>query len=181
MKIKSRIFGMSFMGTHFSVVIEDTTDKKVKLPIIVEEEAAIDISKMLNEKGSFLKKLMTNLETDIEEIFIHDLVEGVFKVKVTRKNGHEFDLNVSNGLRLCLATKCNLFVSEEVYKSAGVIIDDTTGEVDNETEIAYSADEGEEVLDSLTKLKNDLEEAISDERYEDAAKLRDLIDRIEGE
>lgn len=181
MKIKSKILGLSYTGHHYSVILEDMTDKKVKLPIIISDSAAIEISTITGGYGgaSLVEKLLTASQVSVEEIYINGFNAGVFSVKITLENGNSFDTSVSESLIIAYSTKCEVYVSEDIMRSSGIKLneDDTV----DYSEIEYDDMDGDKELTPLEELQSKLEEAIEDERYEDAADLQLLINERNNE
>ncbi|CAG7581647.1 MAG: putative TM0160-like protein [uncultured marine phage] len=178
MKIKSKILGLSYTGQRYSVVIEDLTDKKIKLPIIISDSAAIEITAITSGHGgaSIIEKFIEASEVGVQEIYINDLNAGVFKVKITLENGNSFDTSVSESLIVAYSTKCEIYVSEDIMKVSGVKLkeDDSV----DYSEIEYNDDDGDEELTPLEELKSQLKSAIEEERYEDAAEIDKKINEL---
>lgn len=122
-----------------------------------------------------IKNLMDNLECRIKRVEVCDLKENTFYAKLFLEwNGTEMELDSrpSDALALALRFSAPVFVAEEIMDSAGMIIKDNEQSPRNKEEASkkkYSPAEA---------LKQKLDKAVSDERYEDAAKFRDELKRL---
>ena len=102
---------------------------------------------------------------------VSDLRENTYYASISMKlNGHSTDIDArpSDAIALALRMHAPIFVSDEVMSKASV--DDK--EIDDE-DIATAAP-----VDALDRLELDMKKAITEERYEDAAKLRDEIQEL---
>lgn len=173
MKIKSKILGLSHTGNHYSVVLEDMTDKKVKLPVIISDTSAMEISSITGGGESFFGNLLNASETKVNEIYINDFNSGIFTVKITFENGNHFNSSVSDALTIAYSTKCEIYVSEEIFKVSGIKLkeDDTV----DYSEIEYDGDDGDIELTPLEELESKLQNALENEDYEQAGRIRDEI------
>jgi len=177
MKIKTKILGMSYTGNHYSVVLEDLTDKKVKLPIIITDSAATEISLISSGVDTLYENLLTSTEVNVSEIYINEFNSGLFEVKVTMDNGNSFKSSASESLILAYVSKCEIFVHEDIMKVSGIKLnEDSTVDY---SEIEYDGGDGDEELTDIEELKERLNLAIQDENYELASKIRDEINKYE--
>ncbi len=107
----------------------------------------------------------------IERIEITELKEGTFYAQlVVKQQGQTLiiDARPSDSLALAVRDKCPIFIDEGVVEEAGIPVSTITEQVgenpENDTEAM-----------KLEKLEKELEKAIEEENYEEAARLRDLI------
>ncbi|MCH8021234.1 bifunctional nuclease family protein, partial [candidate division KSB1 bacterium] len=118
-----------------------------------------------------IKSLLESVKAKISRVVVSDLRENTYYAVLSMKlNGQstEIDARPSDAIALALRMHAPIFVSDEVMSKASV--DDK--EIDDE-DIAAAAP-----VDALDRLELDMKKAISDERYEDAAKLRDEIQEL---
>jgi len=172
MKIKSKILGLSYTGNHYSVILEDMTDKKMKLPIIISDSSAIEISEITGGEGgySFIEKFLTASQVSVNEIYINEFNSGIFGVKVTLENGNYFNTSVSDSLIIAYSTKCDIYVRGDIMKASGIKLNDD--DTVDYSEIEYDTTDGDEELTPIDELHSKLREAIDDERYEEASKIQ---------
>jgi bifunctional DNase/RNase len=116
----------------------------------------------------------------VKEVIINDLVEGIFHAKlVVEQNGMEVEIDArsSDAIALALRFDCPVFTYEFILSAAGLKVEEGDEEKGDE-------DKGDERREkrptSLEDLQEQLNEALQDEDYERASKIRDEIKRREG-
>lgn len=194
-KIKLDIVGLSYSQTQsgaYALVLGETTGKR-RLPIIIggfEAQAiAIELEKMTPSRPlthDLFKNFADEFDIHVQEIIIYNLVEGIFFAKlICEKDGKEVEIDsrTSDAIALAVRFDCNIYTYEFVLSSAGIILDD-------EEEGASEGEEEEVDLNELTKdpvetftledLEKKMQEAIDNEDYEMASKIRDEINRRTG-
>ena len=120
--------------------------------------------------------ILKQLKTTILRIEINSLKNGTFFARLVLKKGkddHTIDCRPSDALGLAVRKKCPIFIAEEIVDEAGIPLSTIT----NKTE---------ETSNELTKteikmLKLELEKVIEIEDYEEAARIRDRITKLEKE
>ncbi|MCF8224178.1 MAG: bifunctional nuclease family protein [Bacteroidales bacterium] len=197
-KIKLKVLGISYSqtqsGAYALVLAEDKGERR--LPIIIggfEAQAIVIKLENLNPPRPLTHDLFRNfskkMETELKEVFIHKLDEGVFYSQlIFRKDGEDIlmDSRTSDAVALALRFKCPIYIASEIMDKAGIVIkdkdyeDDDAGEAAGEEKFAKTekADLSEM---SVTELKVKMEEAVKAEDYEKAAQLKQEIDRREKE
>ena len=121
----------------------------------------------------------------IKEVIIYNLIEGVFYAKIICEGEGkeiEIDARTSDAIALAVRFKCEVFTYEFILEKAGIILEE-------EQEITSVDDdiEDDELVESiapqsmaemsLDELEQMIEEAIADEDYERASKIRDEINK----
>ena len=162
---------------RFVVILKDDVNNKW-LPIVVGNTEAQAIALQLENVSpprplthDLIKSLLESVKAKISRVVVSDLRENTYYAVLSMKlNGQstEIDARPSDAIALALRMHAPIFVSDEVMSKASV--DDK--EVDEE-DVAASAP-----VDAMDRLELDMKKAISDERYEDAAKLRDEIQEL---
>lgn len=160
---------------RFVVILRDDTSSRW-LPIVVGNTEAQAIALQLENVSpprplthDLIKNLLESIEAKIARVVVSDLKENTYYAMISLKlNGNNTDIDArpSDAIALALRMHAPIFVEEDVMNRASVNEKETT-------------ETGEEVistpLDELEKLEMDMQKAITDERYEDAAKIRDEI------
>lgn len=196
-KVKLDIVGLSYSQTQsgaYALVLGEVNGRR-RLPIIIgafEAQAiAIEIEKMTPTRPlthDLFKSFAQLYHIQIVEILIYNLVEGVFFAKLICSDGEntqEIDARTSDAIALAVRFNAVIYTYEFILSSAGIVIEgndflflenmDTIAKEhasdDIQTPISVS---GYQSL-SDEELQQKLEEALAEEAYERAARIRDEI------
>ncbi len=189
-KIKLDIVGLSYSQTQsgaYALVLGEVNGRR-RLPIIIggfEAQAiAIEIEKMTPSRPlthDLFKSFAESYHINIEEIIIYNLVDGIFYAKLLCNDGKktaEIDARTSDAIALAVRFECPVYTHEFILATAGIIIEG------NDFVFLENIEPGEEKvaapsinLSSLTdeELKTKLQDALTEEAYEKAAKIRDEL------
>jgi bifunctional DNase/RNase len=132
-----------------------------------------------------LLHLLTDLDAKLIRVDIHTFSEGTYYSNlILEHHGRrlEVDARPSDSLALAVRADCPIYIELELVDESGVSLeqlkqasmDADSDEGDDEPEPESSGREAE-----LTALKARLERAVAQEMYEEAARLRDEIERLE--
>lgn len=127
---------------------------------------------------------MQALDVEVEEVMITDLQEGIFFSKIRCKkafDSFELDSRTSDAIALAVKFRCPIYVDPKIMDEAAYEGDNTEAESDSAGRMAH-----EELIPgskthagleehSMEELEAMLEDAIRDEDYTRAAKIRDEI------
>jgi bifunctional DNase/RNase len=184
--ISVTVKNISISNVGFVVFLAADNDAERVLPIFIGVAEAQAIALQLNGitpprpmTHDLMVSLVDLFDAELDHVLIHGLQDGTFFAKLVVKcEGviKEIDARPSDAIALALRTGTSIFVDESVMEEAAVEVTDETGEhaEGQESPHPHAAE------DPLTKMKAQLEEAIREERYEDAAKLRDEIKKQEN-
>jgi len=127
------------------------------------------------------------LSVDVLEVLITDLHEGIFFSKIVCNSGGstiELDSRTSDAIALAAKFHCPIFVMEKILDEAGYNTDElelenveSPGRVAHEELIPTSKTHKGFEEYSMEQLEDLLEEAVRDEDYARAAKIRDEIQK----
>jgi uncharacterized protein len=189
-KVKLEIVGLSYSQTQsgaYALVLSEENGSR-RLPIIIggfEAQAiAIELEKMTPTRPlthDLFKNFALSFDITVDEVIIYNLVEGVFYSKlVCSRNGQtiEIDARTSDAIAIGVRFKCPVFTYESILSSAGIQLDDASdfdspAELD---EVEVPEKQGVSSL-SIEELEQQLNEALENEDYELASRLRDEINR----
>lgn len=191
-KIKLEIVGLSYSQTQsgaYALVLGESGGKR-RLPIIIggfEAQAiAIELEKMTPTRPlthDLFKNFAESFDINIEEVVIYNLVEGIFYSKlICKHNGQsvEIDARTSDAIALAVRFNCNIYTFENILSSAGILLDEDgelpESEID-EPVVAPIEEEEEYKAYSDEDLELKLQEAIDNEDYEGASKIRDELNK----
>jgi uncharacterized protein len=190
-KVKLEIVGLSYSQTQsgaYALVLSEVGGKR-RLPIIIggfEAQAiAIELEKMTPTRPlthDLFKSFAVSFAIQVKEVLIYNLVEGIFYSKIVcEQNGevHEIDARTSDAIAIGVRFDCPVFTYETILSSAGILLDES-----DEAAISSVETEEEETSDaptissmSIAELEGLLDEALENEDYEQASKIRDEINR----
>jgi hypothetical protein len=195
-KIKLEITGLSYSQTQsgaYALVLSEAEGKR-RLPIIIggfEAQAiAIELEKMAPTRPlthDLFKSFAESFSISVTEVIIYNLVEGIFHAKIVcQQNGAndvEVDARTSDAIAIAVRFNCPIYTYEFILSSSGIIVDDAEGEegekvVKEESTVEQTTSSGNE-LSSLSKdeLKQMLKNAIDEEAYEKAGRIRDELEK----
>jgi bifunctional DNase/RNase len=192
-KIKLDIVGLSYSQTQsgaYALVLGEINGRR-RLPIIIgafEAQAiAIEIEKMTPSRPlthDLFKSLAGSYSINIQEIIIYNLVDGIFFAKLICSDGKktsEIDARTSDAIALAVRFDCPIYTYEFILATAGIVIEGNEFVfLENiEAPAEEKAVSATINFSSLTEdeLKEKLKDALADEAYEKAAKIRDELSR----
>lgn len=188
-KIELEILGLSTSQAQsgsFALVLGEIGGNR-RLPIIIgmfeAQSIAIEIEKIKPNRPlthDLFKELAQKTNMEVKEVLLTNLKEGVFFSKIIVKTvlGEEIELDSrpSDAIAISLRFNAPIYSVESVMSEAGIILGDDDEDFDEES---VSSDKDSNSLSDmpLDELKIQLDEAIENEDYETAAKLRDELSR----
>jgi bifunctional DNase/RNase len=193
-KIKLDIVGLSYSQTQsgaYALVLGEISGRR-RLPIIIgafEAQAiAIEIEKMTPSRPlthDLFKSFAQAYHINVQEIIIYNLVDGIFYSKLICSDGKkvvEIDARTSDAIAVAVRFDCPIYTYEFILSTAGIVIEGNDFvylENINETaeDKAVAGPTGSYNSLSVDELKTRLQEALSEESYEKAAKIRDELNR----
>ena len=185
-------------SNHPLVWLKDK-DQKVFLPIAIGNFEAVAISLVLHDEPpprpiayDLLCAIMDGFDVRGEQVLVSALKDETFFAEITLVRDGEsivIDSRPSDALALALRVDAPVFVADQVIEEAGLSVKQDVPIEDGEDNIgaivaSVAEDEpAEEAPDQVTQqvdaLKARLQEAVALEEYEEAARLRDEIGRLE--
>ena len=193
-KIKLEILGLSpsqSQSGSFALVLGEEYGNR-RLPIIIgmfEAQAiAIEIEKIVPNRPmthDLFKQFAKNFGFTVREIVISDLREGIFFARIVCSDGVQetvVDARPSDAIAIGIRFGVSIFTYEAILSEAGIIasVDEEEEEQEelvrtsNRSPRALGEQLKEMTVDELQKI---LDEALGNEEYERAAKIRDEISK----
>jgi len=190
-KVKLEIVGLSYSQTQsgaYALVLSEVGGKR-RLPIIIggfEAQAiAIELEKMTPTRPlthDLFKSFAQSFDIKVKEVVIYNLVEGIFYSKlICEQNGaeQEIDARTSDAIAIGVRFDCPVYTYETILSSAGILLDesDEAALAEPQLEELETAEAPSMSSMSIAELESILEEALDNEDYEQASKIRDEINR----
>jgi bifunctional DNase/RNase len=123
--------------------------------------------------------LAENFDIQVEEVFIYQMIDGIFYARIiVRGNGKtvEVDSRTSDAVAIAIRFGAPIFCAKEVMDEVGRDMRALTEGDDLDFDLDITEEDLEEVLTPEEILKK-LDEALLNEDYELASKLRDELDK----
>ncbi len=202
-RVRLHIKGLSYSqtqsGAYALVLGEDEGDRR--LPIIIggfeAQSIAIALEKDVNPPRPLTHDLFKNFADQfaisLKEVVIHKLQDGVFfSILVCENNGQEqvLDARTSDAVALAIRFECPIFTYKEILDKAGIILKESSPKSGTRSTAASdeaasatthsspsASSKGSLSKQSTDKLHQLLDEAVKNEDYEAAARIRDEIDK----
>jgi bifunctional DNase/RNase len=190
-KIKLEIAGLSYSQTQsgaYALVLNESGGKR-QLPIIIggfEAQAiAIELEKMTPTRPlthDLFKSFALAFSIQVNEVIIYKLLEGIFYAKlVCEKDGFvtEIDARTSDAIAVGVRFNCPIYTFESILSGAGTLLTEGLDEVLDEPNTRSDTEGPISTLasHSIEELEEKLEEALDNEDYELASRIRDELNR----
>lgn len=194
-----KILGLSYSQSQLGSYVLVLSDKNGtrKLPLIIKpleaQRIALELEGIKSPRPlthDLIKSMSDSFGIDIQEVYIHALLEGVFYTKLVTSNGIdevEIECTAGDAIALSVIYKCPIFVTGEILESAGINISEGGDTYEFESDDEFELDDENEFIEkthlvSIEDLEKIMQEAIVNEEYEIAAEIRDRINTLkEGE
>ena len=190
-KVKLNILGLSFSQTqdnaYVLILVEEEGERRI--PIIIggtEAQAiAIELENMKAPRPlthDLFRSLAFEFEISLEEVIIYKLQEGIFYSKIVVKQNDktvEIDSRTSDAVALAVRFNSPIYTTSDVILRAGIVLDleRKHQEAQEKNESETSDEQNSLAFESDDDLKHMLNQAIQEEDYEKASKIRDEIKR----
>lgn len=153
-------------------IILENEDATIRIPIIIDSydaEAIISVLEDEKESRPHTHELLVNFANLtgylVRKVEITDFEKGVFSATITFGNtgadNLRLDSRPSDAITIALKTGCRMFVAEKVVERVGVLMG--------------SSHEEATPFQKIIAMEKRLSELVENELYEEAAKLRDVI------
>ena len=192
-KVRLEISGIAYSQTQsgsYVLTLSEAAGKR-KLPIVIggfEAQAiAVELEKMIPNRPlthDLIKSFCITYDVIIKEVLIYKFVEGVFYSKlICEKDGtiSEIDSRTSDAIAVGVRFNSPIFTLSNVLEEAGITSDQEdafeSDSIYEEEEDVFKEEQDLSSLvnDSIQDLEKQLQEALENENYELASKLRDEI------
>jgi uncharacterized protein len=207
-KIPLDIVGLqpSMTQTHNYAVVLGERGGNRRLPIIIgafEAQAiAVAVERMLPNRPlthDLFKNTLDTFNIELKEVVISNLLDGVFYARLVCTKGgdsYEIDSRTSDALAMAVRFNCPIYTYEFILEAAGVVLEEPEESAPSgskpskasRTPASATSSGGGRASDSrgqlahlsLDELNRMLSEVLANEDYEQAALVRDEINKRKG-
>ena len=187
LNIESLVYSQTQSGAYVLVLIEENGERKLPIVIGTAEAQAIAIAlEGMSPPRPLTHDLFINFATayniNMVEVEITKLEEGIFYAELVCEsfaNKIKIDSRTSDAVALAIRFKCPIYANEEVLKTAGISSSEfgTAAPETEEAEVEVDVPDKKLEDQNLEDLEKLLEEAINNENYEQASRIRDEINK----
>ena len=181
---KIRIFDIALTKAGFVLFLSESNTSPT-LPIVIGISEAQSITVALNDlkperplSHDTFKKVMNSLQANVIKVVISNCSNGTFFADMylsTNDGTLIMDCRPSDAIALAARFKAPVYVTDEVMDEAGV--GPEAKEAYSQTEIDHSEVDFQPVSQESV-LKGRLRDAVRNEKFEEAALLRDQINKL---
>jgi uncharacterized protein len=182
------IVNVALLNKRFVIFLKGSADKRA-LPIFIDDQQAQSIIIQINKveiprplTHDLFKSVLDAIGGEIVRIEVSDLVDDTFYARLIidfKGKILDFDARPSDAICLALRFGAPMYVDEKVMDKAGIILAEEGGAHETPAVAEPEAPKkSRPKLSPLDAIKHKLDSAIEEERYEDAAKLRDELKKM---
>lgn len=192
-KVKLSVLGISFSqvqaGAYALIFAEESGIRR--LPIVIGTPEAQSIAIIMEGiipprplSHDLICTIWREMNIELVEVLIHKFEEGAFISELLLlQNGMEYriDSRTSDAVALAIRTHSPIYTTEEIMKKMAIVFDEQNAEDSSNLSAEEPEEKDEELSDIHTDaLKHRLDDAVKEENYELATRLRDEIHRREN-
>ncbi len=198
-RIRLRVMGISYSQLQngaYALILEQI-DGPYRIPVVIGAAEAQSIA--LRMESITPPRPMTHdlfvsfahaFGVKLREVFIYKFEDGIFSSELTFTDGDRtvvIDSRTSDAIAIAMRTNAPIFTTREILLETGFElegVDKTDADDDGEEiEITYPEPDPEPRLENyaIEELERTLDKLIAEERYEEAAKVSEILRRKRGD
>lgn len=161
-----------------------STSQKV-VPIFIGPLETYSISSALDgitpprpNTHDLMISVFKQMEARLLHVIINDIVGNIFYARIILQHEDrilEIDARPSDSVALAIRAGCPIYMHEKVYRDAAVVIGEEAEGTEKPEAAATTGGAQEEGRPELERLQEQLQRALENENYEEAARIRDRI------
>lgn len=178
----------SVTSSHNYAVILGEVNGERKLPVVIggfEAQAiAVAMEKMIPNRPlthDLFKNTLDNFGIELREVIINNLLDGIFYAQLICWDGSReviIDSRTSDSIAMAVRFNCPIFTMENIMEEAGMLLDPEEEKKITMDRASKKVTKVKAFSDySVDELNEMLEKVLSEEDYEQAAKIRDEINK----
>ena len=187
-RVKLKVLGLSYSMSQagaYALILSDEQDLH-RIPIVIgmpeAQSIAIQLEKIQTQRPlthDLVKTLADALKVALKEVFIYHLEAGLFYAELlfeADKSIVKIDSRTSDAIALALRYGCPIYTTPEIVEKAGILVGQEGNHSEQPTFVREIENEKDSMLDySVQELGRMLDEAVQNEEYEKASKIRDVL------
>jgi hypothetical protein len=187
--IPVEIVNVALLNKRFVIFLKSSEDKRA-LPIFIDDNQAQSIVIQINKVDiprplthDLFKSVLDALGCEMVRIEVSDLIDDTFYARLVLDHGGQvldFDARPSDAICLALRFGAPMFVEEKVMDKAGILVTEDGAEPPKVEPSQEEPGPPKAAVSPLETLTQDLDNAVKEERYEDAARIRDEIKKMKS-
>ena len=180
-RCKLNVVGITYSqierGVYAIILQQENTNRRLPIVIGTSEAQSIEC-RLQNIKTprplthDLMISCLRNFGVEITEIYIRRLPNGVFTADLKLSSDEKtiiMDSRSSDAIALALRSDAPIYTSQEIMDEAGFDVKDTNVKKQEKAPVSYS----EMSIDELNKM---LQIAVENEQYEEASRIKKVID-----
>ncbi len=193
-RIQLKVMGLSysqFKSGAYALILEEI-DGPHRIPIIIgaadAQSIAIRLERIIplrpNTHDLFVS-FAHAFGVKLKEVLIYKFEDGIFSSELTFTDGERtivIDSRTSDAVAIAMRTQAPIFTTREILDETGFILEDVISEQRDSEQSSDGSDSSDSAaqplsLDDMTEreLEEKLNEAIQEEKYEEAAKISEIL------
>lgn len=187
-RIRLKVLGLSYSMSQagaYALILSDEQDLH-RIPIVIgmpeAQSIAIQLEKIQTQRPlthDLLKTLADALKVTLKEVFIYRLEAGIFYSELyfeADKNIIKIDSRTSDAIALALRYECPIYSTPDIIEKAGILVGQEAKTPEQPTVVHMVENEEDALLSlSVQELNRMLKDAVQNEDYEKASKIRDVL------
>jgi len=169
--------------SHGNALLLKPKDKDVAVPIFIGTLEMQSI--LIGKEGVSLSRphthdlflnMLAHVNLLVKKIEVYELKDDVFHARLvitggeyTKENPLILDSRPSDAFAIAARKKCPIYLASSIIEQTGVPLSFFINDIEEDTDDKYRS------------LKEQLEQAVAEEEYEQAAEIRDLLKMLEND
>ena len=169
--------------SHGNAILLKPKDKEIAVPIFIGTLEMQSI--LIGKEGVSLSRphthdlflnMLAHVNLLVKKVEVYELKDDVFHARLiitggeyTKENPLILDSRPSDAFAIAARKKCPIYLASSIIEQTGVPLSFFINDIEEETEDKYRS------------LKEQLEQAVAEEEYEQAAEIRDLLKMLEND
>jgi len=169
--------------SHGNALLLKPKDKEVAVPIFIGTLEMQSI--LIGKEGVNLSRphthdlflnMLAHVNLSVKRVEVYELKDDVFHAHLiitggeyTKENPLILDSRPSDAFAMAARKKCPIYIASSIIEQTGVPLSFFVNDLEEDTDDKYSS------------LREQLEQAVAEEEYEQAAEIRDLLKLLEND